>query len=77
MMPIVNGLETDYGEKMAFVRLNAAEGDGKQVFQQLRLPGHPSYVIFSADGKEEYRAFGIVEDAQFREIIANLLQNKP
>jgi hypothetical protein len=73
MMPIVNGLEADYSENMAFVRLNVGNGEGAQVFQQLKLPGHPAYVIFSADGKEICRAFGIVDAAQFRDIISKAI----
>ena len=61
MQPIVNGLQEEYNEEVSFVSLNAQDGeDGEAIFQSLGLPGHPSIVIYSPDGTELYRRFGIV-----------------
>ena len=61
MMPIVNGLEEGFRDKVQFEYLNAADNAaGQKAFEALNLPGHPSYVIFSSDGKETYRSFGVV-----------------
>lgn len=72
MRPIVNGLEEQFGDRMAFVYTNAAT-DGQEAFEALSLPGHPSYVIFNADNEEVYRTFGVVEEAQLRSAITDQL----
>lgn len=59
----MNGLQAQYSENVAFESLNAADNaDGQSAFEQLILPGHPSIVIFDADGQEVYRAFGSFEE---------------
>ena len=74
MQPIVDGLEEAYGNRMAFVRLNALDNaDGSVLFQQLGLPGHPSFVIFSDDGQQVYTGVGLVQEQQLREEITRLL----
>ena len=71
----MDGLKRDYGEQVAFVYLNAADNaDGQAVFEQLSLPGHPSYVIFTPDGKETERGFGIVDEGLLREQIETVLK---
>jgi hypothetical protein len=63
MEPIVNGLKEEYSDDVDFVSLNAKDGkNGETIFQQLGLPGHPSIVIYTKDGEEVYRQFGIVDD---------------
>lgn len=70
MQPIVNGLETDYGTEMTFLRLDARDGgEGQQLFSQLGLPGHPSILIFDVTGERVYRGVGIISDEQLREAI--------
>lgn len=70
MRPIVDGLQEEFGGRVAFVYLNAADGgNGQALYEQLALPGHPSYAIFTPDGKETYRGFGIVDEAVLRENI--------
>lgn len=74
MTPIVDRLETDFGERIVFRRLNAADGvDGQQAFTQLALPGHPAFLIFLPDDREVYRSFGLVEEAVLRDaLVASL-----
>ena len=75
MMPIVNGLEAEFSEEVAFVYLNAVDGaEGQRTFEALSLPGHPSYVVFSLDGNKTYQAFGIVETETLRAAIMNSLR---
>ncbi len=63
MMPIVDGLEEQYNEKVQFVRLNV-NAEGAEAFRELNLPGHPTVVIFNAVGEEVYRGFGVIPEAQ-------------
>lgn len=64
MLPIVHGLEDEYGDQVAFRFLVANDGgEGETVFGALAIPGHPGFVLFNAAGVETYRAFGIVPRA--------------
>ncbi len=75
MRPIVDGLKTEFGDRVLFVYFNAADGaDGQALHEQLAMPGHPSYAIFTPDGKEMYRGFGIVDEVVLREKIEAVLK---
>lgn len=59
----MNGLQAEYSDSVAFESLNAADNaEGQNAFEQLILPGHPSIVIFDAEGQEVYRGFGTFEE---------------
>lgn len=59
----MNRLQEQYTADIEFVSLNAADNaEGQAAFGQLTLIGHPSIVIFSADGQEVYRGFGSFEE---------------
>jgi thioredoxin-like negative regulator of GroEL len=58
MAPIVDGLEQQYGDSVAFKRVNAALGDGPAIMEAYRIPGHPVTLIFDADGTETQRFIG-------------------
>jgi len=76
MQPIVNGLQEDYSDDITFVSLNAKDGDeGETLFLSLGLPGHPSIVIYTPEGEEVYRQFGIMDESTLINAIdASLLQ---
>jgi len=42
--PIVDELQADYKDRIAFLRLDAAH-DGREAFVAYSLRGHPSFVI--------------------------------
>lgn len=76
MRPIVDGLNGEYGEQVSFVYLNAADrGEGQAAYESLSLPGHPSSVIFTSDGQEAYRGFGVVDEGVLREQIEAVLKS--
>jgi thiol:disulfide interchange protein len=72
MQPIVNGLEAEYSDQMNFLYMNA-NAEGRTIFQSLNLPGHPAILIFTANGQETYRVFGVVEADSIRSAIENIL----
>ena len=75
MTPIVNGLEDEFSERIFFLRLNAADGaDGETAFKRLSLPGHPSFVIFTPDGQEQERLFGVVEAEVLRTVLEKVVE---
>lgn len=74
MTPIVNGLEDEFVDQVVFMYLNALDSaDGQRTFESLNLPGHPSYVLFTPDGVEVHRSFGIVEADVLRAAVENAL----
>ncbi|MCL4250379.1 MAG: hypothetical protein KJ065_19670 [Anaerolineae bacterium] len=77
MAPIVNGLEAEMGDRIEFRSLNALDGaDGQQLFEALALPGHPGYVIFDMNGRETFRAFGVITVDTLRAAIEATLQEE-
>ena len=68
MQPIVNGLEEEYSEHMAFIYLNA-NTDGQTIYETLSLRGHPAYVIFQTDGTEVFRTLGYQDESLLEEAI--------
>ena len=76
MIPIVNGLEAEFGNEVAFLYLNAADNaEGQQAFESLSLPGHPGYVILTQAGDELYRSFGIMREDSLQSAIENSLSD--
>jgi hypothetical protein len=74
MQPIVDRLEVTFGDGLQVERLNAVDGDiGQAAFESLRLPGHPSVVLFLPDGTEQIRLFGVVsKETLMQEIQASI-----
>lgn len=68
MQPIVNGLEDEYSDAVAFRYLNA-NIEGAAAFQQLGLRGHPAFVIFLPDGREVSRSVGLQDEAFLRNML--------
>ncbi len=58
MTPIVNGLEAEFANRVAVVRLNAA--DPRVVAQQAAygVRGHPSFVVLDDQGQPQRRFLG-------------------
>ena len=50
MVPVVNGLEEKYQDKVEFRRIDANSPTGKSAYQAYSLRGHPGFVILSTDG---------------------------
>ncbi len=72
----MNGLQEDYQNQVTFVSLNASDSaDGEAIFQNLGLPGHPSIVVYTADGEEAYRRFGIVTFDELDNTLIDVLEN--
>lgn len=71
MQPIVNGLEEEYNDSVAFRYLNA-NTDGAATFEQLGLRGHPSFVIFLPDGQEVSRLIGLQDETSLRNMLDSI-----
>ena len=74
MKPIVDGLEQQYAEQFVFKRVNADIDDGPAVVQEYRILGHPTLMIFDAQGREVERLIGPQPEAKIRGILDKILQ---
>jgi mono/diheme cytochrome c family protein len=70
MTPIVDGLEAQYGQQVAFERINANTGDGPAIMRTYRIQGHPTLLFFDQNGREVNRLIGL----QSAETVAGALQ---
>jgi hypothetical protein len=58
MVPIVDGLEEQYQDKIKFMRVDANTDEGGETFRFYGLPGHPSYILLNPDGEVLWKGFG-------------------
>ena len=58
MTPVVNGLEATFGRQVDIRSLDANSREGRPVFKQYGLPGHPSYIILDPQGEVLWSGFG-------------------
>jgi mono/diheme cytochrome c family protein len=73
MTPIVDGLERQYGDQIAFQRVNATEGDGPAIMRAYRVQGHPTILIFDRQGQEVSRLVGPQPAEKLAELLQQLL----
>jgi hypothetical protein len=74
MLPIVDRLETQFADQMAFVTLASDDPEkGQPILRSLRMGGHPGYVILRHDGTEVQRHFGSMTEAALVAAIQTVL----
>lgn len=74
MLPIVDRLETQYADKMAFESFVVDEfGRGQEIQSRLDIGGHPSFVILRSDGSEVQRHWGTMGEAALETSIQTAL----
>jgi thioredoxin-like negative regulator of GroEL len=66
MMPIVDGLEEEFGGEIDIVRLDATDGDNAALQEQYGLRGHPSFVVLDESGAVVERYFGPQDEQTLR-----------
>lgn len=62
MLPVVNRLEDEYGERVQVLELDAND-EGRAAFGAGGFKGHPAYVLLQPDGEETWRGLGIIDYA--------------
>lgn len=77
MVPIVDGLEEEYGQQIVIKRINADVGDGPEIVRAYRIPGHPTTLIFDSQGQEVQRLLGPQSTEVVREALQNVLPPTP
>ena len=69
----MDGLEQKYGDRIAFKRVNANEGDGPTVMRDYRVLGHPTLLIFDSQGQEVRRFIGPQPAETIEEVLESVL----
>ena len=73
MTTIVNGLQAEYGDRVAFVRLDVDTPEGARAQTQYGLRGHPAYVLVDSHGQVSWQGVGQVSEDELRVQIEALL----
>jgi len=77
MVPVVDGLEENYQDQVAFRRVDANSPTGKTAFQEYSLRGHPGFVLLSPDGTTLWSGIGEQPAAILEEQIRLVLGEQP
>ncbi|GAB4482196.1 MAG: hypothetical protein Kow00124_30840 [Anaerolineae bacterium] len=74
MTPVVNGLEGQYADRVAFRYLDAKDGaEGQAAFERYALRGHPTILLVTPDGGVIWTARGVVAQDDVRRALDDLL----
>lgn len=76
MQPIVNGLETEYADRVAAQQINADTSDGSEIFRSYSLFGHPSYLILDETGEVLWRSVGELQAEVIIDAVEEALENR-
>lgn len=72
-MPVVNGLEEDFGDDLQVVRLNFNDSENDAAIAALGVRGHPTIVLLNGDGEIHRRWLGAATDDDLRPLVQELL----
>ena len=67
MQPLVNGLEREFSEQLAFEQRDANTEDGQASLRAYGLRAHPSYVIVAPDGQVLWQFTGALSADALRQ----------
>lgn len=73
MLPIVNGLEDEYGDEVAFQSVDANSATGQAAFLAYRLRSHPAYVLIDPDGEMLWFGVGQQQSSTLSQAIEEVL----
>ena len=73
MTPIVNGLQAEYGDRVAFARFDVDTPEGARMQVRYALRGHPAYVLVDSSGQVSWQSVGQVTEDELRTHIEMLL----
>ena len=72
MRPVVDGLQIEYGDRIAFKELNYYEN--RDLAAKYRAPGHPSLAFVDTQGKLTLLLAGVPEKATIEDALEDLLR---
>ncbi len=71
MKPVVDGLQTQYGDRIDFKEINYY--DNRDLAAKYRAPGHPSLAFVDGDGKLTLLLAGVPSKASIEDALQPLL----
>lgn len=70
MFPIVDGIESEFAEQVAVIRLNAAGAELTELMNSYGVRGHPSFVVLDGDNEVTQRFTGPQTEETLREALS-------
>lgn len=75
MQSIVDGLEIEFHEAVAFEQINASTNEGLRIFNSYGLFGHPSYLILNDVGDILWQSVGEQTEEFIKSGLISALEN--
>lgn len=75
MKPIVNELESEYGNQIEFVPVNIDDPDSAALKQQYGFRYQPHFLLVSADGEVIEEWLGYTDAGFFEQTFSTVLEN--
>lgn len=72
-MPVVNGLEEDFGDELQVVRLDFNDSENDGAIAALGVRGHPTIVLLNREGEIHRRWLGAGTDDDLRPLVQQVL----
>lgn len=69
----MNGLETEFGKQIQFVRLDVGQPENARIQQTYGLRGHPSVAILDGNGQVAHLYFGPENADVLREALGKVV----
>ena len=63
MRPVVHGLEQQYGDRVAFAGVDYYNQANRELVQQYRVVGHPTFVVLDREGQVVKQFVGYTPEA--------------
>lgn len=73
-MPVVNGLQESFGDRIEFVLLDLDDATQDGIRRELGITAQAQYVLVSADGEIVQKWFGVLDQARVSAELEALLQ---
>jgi thioredoxin-related protein len=67
MKPVVDGLETELGDRIHIIRLNIQESVGRELAPVYGFEFTPTFIFFDALGVEVWRSVGELDPQRVRD----------
>ncbi len=70
LKPTIDAIEQEFSGQLIVLRINVQEQVGMQLAPVYRFQYTPTFIFFSADGQERWRAIGSFDEARLRADLA-------
>ena len=73
-MPVVNGIEVEFGARLQVVRLNFSDEANGRAIAALGVRGHPTIVLLDRAGDVSRTWFGAADGEDLRPLVEALIE---